>query len=456
MVDPITELTDTDAPTEDDGGDRTPPHSILAEQSVLGSMMLSTDVVDDVMAAMAGSDLYGSKHEVLWDAIMGLHWQGQPTDVVAVTEELTKRGHLQRAGGANYLHTLTGVPTTAANADYYAGIVAEKAVLRRLVAAGTRIVNMGYASEGEPDVLVSSAQAEIDQVISVGRKTVRRVGDTLMATVVELDEPATFLPTPFQSIDKLIGGFAPGSLVVVAARPGAGKSNFVLQVARRAAWHGLVAFASLEMTEKELQLRLISQKGEVSMTSIHRHSLIEDEQKRVAWARADLQEAPIFIDESEQATVASIANFARAVQRKGTATSKLEMIVVDYLQLVDGEGQNREQIVGNVAKSLKQLAKRLQVPIVVAAQLNRGERGRGRELPLPTMRDLRESGGIEANADVVLLLHRDTERFPDKVRVIAAKNRQGTTGVVTLRWQGEYSRMVDRPWSPTLDMEETE
>lgn len=448
--------TDSDAPPADDGGDRTPPHDLLAEQSVLGSMMLNPDVVDDVMAAMKREDLYVPRHEVTFDAIIGLHWQGFPTDVVAVTDELTKRGHLFRAGGAEYLHTLTGVPSTAANADFYAGIVAEKAVLRRLVNAGTRIVNMGYASEGEPDLLVSRAQAEIDQVISVGRKTVRRVGDTLMATVVELNEPAMFLPTPWRSIDKLIGGFAPGTLVVAAARPGAGKSNFLLQVAMRTGRVGLVAVCSLEMTEKELQLRMVSNQGEVSMTSIHRHSLVDSEQERVARARAELQDAPIFIDESEQATVASIANFARSVARKGTATSKLEMIVVDYLQLVDGEGQNREQIVGNVAKSLKQLAKRLQVPIVVAAQLNRGERGRGRELPLPTMRDLRESGGIEANADVVLLLHRDTERFPDKVRVIAAKNRQGTTGVVTLRWQGEYSRMVDRPWSPTLDMEETE
>lgn len=447
-------LTDNGAPPAD-YGERTPPFNLEAEQSVIGGMLLSKEAIDDVGAVMTPADFYQPKHEVIHHAILGLVGQGQPVDVISVTDELTRRKEIERAGGSTYLHTCVSQTVTAANAGFYADIVARHSAMRRLIAAGTRLVQMGYASEGTVDELLSHAQAELDAAANATTGTVRRIRETLMATVIKLDKPAQFLPTPWLSIDRLIGGFSPGTLVVVAARPGAGKTNWVLNAAKRAARHGLVAFVSLEMSEEELQLRLLSDQAEVSMTSIHRHTLTDDERQRITRARHEIQEAPIFINDAEEGTVASIANFARAVSRKQTDTSKLAMVVVDYLQLVDGEGANREQIVGNVAKSLKQLAKRLQVPVVVAAQLNRGERGRGKDLPLPTMRDLRESGGIEANADVVLLLHRDQERHPSKVRVIAAKNRQGTTGVVTLGWQGEYSRMTDRPWSPTLDMEET-
>lgn len=444
MSDPLGEFG-YDAPPADDPGDRTAPHNVLTEQSVLGGMLLSATAVDDVAEVMRPTDFYLPKHETIADAILALRARNDPTDVIAVTDELTSAGNLTRAGGAEYLHTLTGLVPTAANAGYYAAIVADLAVRRRLVEGGTRIVQMGYSSEGHVEELVSNAQAEVDDVLQARRVSVRAIGATLGATHAGLAEPPVYLPTPWESIDKLIGGFAPGSFYVVAARPGEGKTNWVLQASAKLARTGLVAFSSLEMTEQELQVRLLSQFGEVSMTSLRRHALSSDEWERTAQARKALSAAPIFIDESEHATVASVAAHARAVSRKG----QLAAVIVDYLQLLDGEGTDRRVVVDNIAKGLKQLAKRLQVPVIAAAQLNRGERGRGRERPLPTLRDLREAGGIEANADVVLLLHRDAERKPNLAKVIAAKNRHGTTGVVSLWWQGEYSRLQDRRWSPT-------
>ncbi len=451
MADPQHELG-YEPPPEEQGWDRTPPHNLLAEQATVGGMLLSKTAIDDVTEVMRPADFYIPKHEVIADAILALAGRDEPTDALAVIHELEQTGHLARAGGAEYLHTLTGIPSTAANAGYYAEIVADFAVRRRLIEGGTRIVQMGYASEGRTDELVSNAQAEVDEVMSAKRQSVRMIGATLGETFAGLADPPVYMPSPWASIDKMIGGFAPGSFYVIAARPGEGKTNWVLQAAAKAARVGLVAFSSLEMTEQELQVRLLSQFGDVSMTSLRRHTLSDDEWNRAARAKDVLLKAPIFIDESEQATVGTVAAHARAVSRKG----KLAAVFVDYLQLIDGEGQDRRVVVDNIAKGLKQLAKRMQVPVIAAAQLNRGERGRGRERPLPTLRDLREAGGIEANADVVLLLHRDVERRPADLKVIAAKNRHGTTGVVTLHWQGEFSRTLDKRWSPTALFDEVE
>jgi replicative DNA helicase len=437
----VNELTDADAPPVDDAPQE--QYDLEAEQSVLGGMMLSTRAVEDVMDVIVPSDLYQPKHELIARAIGALYGRNEPTDVIAVAEELARTGKLRQAGEASYLHELTSLVPTAANAGYYADIVKRMAVLRRLRAAGVRITAMGSASEGEIDALVEQARVELEQVVTGRRAKLRMIGDGFDDLVDALQSTPEYLPTPWESLDKLIGGFAPGSLIIAAARPGAGKSIFALQAAAKLAHEGMVAFSSLEMTEQELQKRLLAQYGSVHMSQLRNHNLGMDDWKRVAEARTAVQAAPIFVDETASANLAHIRSHARAVARRG----KLVLVVVDYLQLVAGEGQSRQEVVGTVARGLKQLAKDLNVPVLAAAQLRRAGERRGKNT-LPGLDDLRESGDIEAAADVVLLLDRDKDRAPNDLTVVVAKNRHGEQGKFTLLWQAQFARLRDKRWSP--------
>lgn len=444
----MTLLTDADAPPADPG-DRTPPHDLLAEQSAIGSMLLSRDAADDVVAELRAGDFYQPKHELIFDAITALMGRGEPFDVIAVTTEMQRAGTIGRAGGAEYLHTLTGVPTTTANAGYHAGIVADLAMRRRLIEESTKGVQRGFSTVGTTEDLIEATRAGIDQVRGIRTHPLRRISDGLLTLAEELEQKPTYLPTPWASVDTMIGGFAPGEMCVVAARPGEGKSIVLLQAALKAARAGLVAFSSLEMSLQQLQLRMLSQFGEVHMTSLRNHSLSEQDWHRFNDARRLTEGAPVFIDDSgagQAATVGSIRNHARAVAKRGT----LSAIFVDYLQLVDGPGENRVREIDGVSRGLAQIAAEFHVPVVVAAQLNRGQQVRGGGRPEPTLRDLRESGGIEANATQVLLLHRDADKRPRDLDVIVAKNRQGRMGKVTLRWQAEFARVVDHDWRSKL------
>ena len=442
-------LTDADAPLPDAPSDE-PQYDVLAEQSVVGSMMLSREAVDDVTDIMSPTDFYFPKHEIIGKAIATLAARNAPTDIIATTNELKESGQLSLAGGEAYLHELTGAVLTAANAGYHATIVKGHAVRRRLVESGTRIVNMGRSSEGEPHELVERARTELDGVISVKRSKLRMIGENFMPLIESLNVEPTYISTGWESLDKLIGGFGPGELIVVAARPGSGKSIFLLQAAAHLAHTGMVAFSSLEMTEESLQLRLLAQYGPVHMSNLRKHTLNRDDWQRIAEARARVQAAPIFVDETPGVTLAQIRSHARAVGRRG----KLAAVCVDYLQLVVGEGQSRQEVVGHVAEGLKALAKDLQVPVIAAAQLKRAGVGRGRQLP--TLDDLRESGGIEQAADVALLMDRDKDKTPRDLQVIVAKSRNGEQGKFTLDWQAEFARLNDKRWTPLGLFSETE
>lgn len=449
-------------PSDDDAPEEMPPpseaaslgldggssgHDELAEQSAVGGMLRDADVIDDVMQVLSPSDFWNPKHEVIARAIVALHSKREPTDIVAVTEELLKRGELVKAGGAAYLHELTDAPPTAANAGYYAQIVHEKAVRRRLQAAGFRIKAMGEASEGEVDDLIERARQEIDAVPTGRRMKPRAIGDALGEIIDTFDEKPSFMRTPWESLNKMIGGFSRGQLVVLAARPGGGKSIALLQIATRLAHEGVVAFSSLEMTEAELGIRLLSQYGSIHSTALRDHSFTDIDLRSMAEARLAIQGAPLFIDASADATLGQIRAHARAVARGGN----LVCISVDYLQLVKGEGESREQRVASVSTGLKQLAKELNVLVVAAAQLRRTSSRKPADLP--TLEDLRESGSIEQDADLAILMHRD-EKKPHDVVFIVAKNRNGKTGRFTLDWQAEFSRIRDKTWSPTALIED--
>lgn len=414
----------------------------VAEQTVVGAMLLDREAIWTALDVLTPADFYQPKHELIARAAAALAERDEPSDTLAVVNELEKTGQISRAGGDAYLFQLTSLVATTANVGYHADIVRQKAIRRRLQEAGIRINRMGSSTEGDPLKLVDEAQQELEQVAKNTRVDVHPVGDTLAATIDRLDEKPEFVSTGFESLDKVIGGLAGGNLIVLGARPGEGKTIFGMNLATMLARRGMVVYVSLEMSEDELQLRLISQFGEVHMKSLRNHTLNEEQWKRVAIARQKMQGAPIFIDD-RSTTLAEMRAYIRSVSRRG----ELAGVVVDYLQLIEGaaQQQSRQEFVSELSRSLKKLAKQLGVPVIALSQLNRLVEGRKSRVPI--LSDLRESGSIEQDADVVLLLSYDRTK-PDDLTVAVAKNRHGENGEVSLIWQGQYARLKDRTWSP--------
>ncbi|GAB3610849.1 replicative DNA helicase [Humibacter ginsengisoli] len=446
-------LADGRPASESRSTERTPPHDLLAEQSALGGMLLSKDAVADVVETVRGGDFYIPKHEVIYEAILSLYSRGEPTDVIAVTDELTKTGDLSRAGGPEYLHTLTSLVPTAANAGYYAEIVAERALLRRLVEAGTRITQMGYNGEGEVLDLVNEAQAEIYSVTgSNDSEDYIPLTDAVTAAIDEIeaakhkDGSMTGVPTGFADLDELTNGLHPGQMVIVAARPALGKSTLALDFARAAAIkHDLpTIFFSLEMGRSEIAMRLLSAEASVPLQNMRKGTVDQRDWTTIAATRGRINDAPLYIDDSPNMTLVEIrAKCRRLKQRVG-----LKMVVIDYLQLMTSgkRVENRQQEVSEFSRALKLLAKELQVPVVALSQLNRGPEQRADKLP--ALADLRESGSIEQDADVVILLHRESAYEKDNPRageadLIVAKHRNGPTRTVTVAFQGHFSRFAD-------------
>ncbi|GAA1997519.1 replicative DNA helicase [Microbacterium ulmi] len=433
--------------------ERTPPHDVLAEQSALGGMLLSKDAVADVIETLRGADFYIPKHELIFEAILSLYSHGEPTDVVAVTDELIKTGELQRAGGADYLHTLTSIVPTAANAGYYAGIVSERALLRRLVEAGTRIVQMGYSGQGEALDLVNNAQAEIYSV--TGTEAAEDYVPLTVAVDAAVDEieaargrdgQMTGIPTGFQGLDQLTNGLHAGQLIIIAARPAMGKSTLALDFARASAIkHDMPTIVfSLEMGRSEIAMRLLSAEGAIPLQSMRKGTLDNRDWTTIASTRGRINDAPLYIDDSPNMTLVEIrAKCRRLKQRAG-----LKMVVIDYLQLMTSgkRVESRQQEVSEFSRALKLLAKELQVPVIALSQLNRGPEQRADKKP--ALSDLRESGSIEQDADMVVLLHREAAYEKDSPRqgeadLIVAKHRNGPTDTITVAFQGHFSRFTD-------------
>ena len=437
------------------GFERVPPHDLLAEQSVLGGMLLSKDAVADVTGQLRPGDFYVPKHEVIYEAVLTLYAQGEPTDVITVTDQLTKSGDLQRAGGAEYLHTLTSIVPTAANATFYAEIVGEKALLRRLVEAGTRITQMGYAGEGEAVDLVNSAQAEIYTVTGAEQaEDYVPLSLAVEAAVHEIEKAQMNeggmmgVPTGFTELDEKTNGFAGGQMVIVAARPAMGKSTLALDVARAASVHNdkTTVFFSLEMGRAEIAMRLLSAEATIPLQVLRKGQLDSRDFQKLAATQARINEAPLFIDDSPNLTLVEI----RAKCRRLKQRHDLKMVVIDYLQLLSSgkKVESRQQEVSEFSRALKLLAKELEVPVIALSQLNRASEQRADKMP--AISDLRESGSLEQDADMVILLHREAAYEKDNPRageadLILAKQRNGPTGTVTVAFQGNYSRFQDMP-----------
>jgi replicative DNA helicase len=432
---------------------RTPPQDVAAEQCVLGAMMLSKDAIADVVESLRGADFYRPAHEQVYDAILDLYGRGEPADAITVAAELTKRGEIGRVGGAVYLHTLLASVPVAANAGYYAEIVREKGILRRLVDASIRIGQMSYAAQGDVDQIVDRAQAEVYSVTERrASEDYKPLSELMQPTLDEMEAISSRggqlagVPTGFDELDDLTNGLHPGQMVIVAARPGCGKSTLALDLARSASIkHGLTsAIFSLEMSQIEITMRLLSAEASIPLSHIRGGKMSDDDWSRVATKMGQVSEAPMFIDDSPNLTMMEIRAKARRLKQR----HDLKLVVIDYIQLMTSgkKVESRQLEVSEFSRQLKLLAKELEVPVVALSQLNRGPEQRTDKKPM--LSDLRESGSLEQDADMVVLLHRpdlydkESERAGE-ADFIVAKHRNGPTKDITVAFQGHYSRFTD-------------
>ncbi len=442
---PVPELIET----------RQPPSDLQAEQSVLGGMLMSKDAIADVIERIGPQDFYKPAHEVVYQAILGLFGRGEPADPVTVAAEIDRNGLTNRIGGATYLHTLMQAVPTAANAGYYADIVAEKATLRRLVQAGTRVVQYGYAGMNGADVadVVDRAQAEIYDVTNRHtREDMVALEDLLQPTMDEMEAIASGdglgqgIPTGFIELDHITNGLHAGQLIIIAARPGVGKSTLAMDFLRSCSIEHRVpaVMFSLEMSKTEIVMRLLSAEAKVKLADMRAGRMSDTQWTALARRMGEINQAPLYIDDSPNMTITEIrAKCRRLKQRSG-----LGLIVIDYLQLMTSgkHAESRQAEVAEFSRNLKLLAKELEIPVVALSQLNRGPEQRVDKVP--QVSDLRDSGGIEQDADMVILLHRPDASDRDSPRggeadVILGKHRNGPTANITVAHQLHFSRFTN-------------
>lgn len=433
---------------------RQPPADKDAEQGVLGAMLLSPLTVAEVIDVLDPDDFYYPAHTLIYHAMLDLYSQGSEIDPVIVAGRLDRQNNLERAGGAPYIHTLLSVVPTAANARYYAEIVAEKAILRKLVDAGTRVVQLAYegSEDAEIENVIDRAQQEVFKIAQ--KKTTedyRVLGDIIPPTIDELialgkDGQETGVPTGFHDLDKLTHGLRAGQMIIIAARPGVGKSTLAMDFMRSASLkHGKSSVIfSLEMGASEIVMRLLSAEAEVKLSDMRGGNLSTDDWHKITDTLDKIEQAPLFIDDSPNLTMMEIRSKARKLKQQ----HGLDLIVLDYMQLMSSgkKVESRQQEVSEFSRSLKLLAKELEVPLIAISQLNRGPESRTDKRP--QLADLRESGSLEQDADMVMLLYRPDSQDRDNERageadIILAKHRGGPIDTVQVAHQLHYSKFVN-------------
>jgi replicative DNA helicase len=435
---------------------RLPPHSVEAEQSVLGGLMIDRSAWDNVGDVVRSEHFYRPDHQLIFASIAALAQDGKPCDVVTVSNQLESLGKLEEAGGLAYLATLSRDTPTAANARAYAEIVKEKALLRDLIASGTDIAASVFVNEGQTArELVERAEQRIFQIAegSARGKGYVLARDELPKLIDQIDEwqrnPGGLrgLGTGFIDFDRITGGLRPGDLVIVAGRPSMGKTTFAMNIAENAALElsrkAAVAVFSMEMPADQLLMRMLASIGQVPLGAIRSGKLSDEHWNRMVGASGQLRDAKMFIDETPALTPTELRARARRIKRE----HGLDLIVVDYLQLmqVPGTQDNRATEIAEISRGLKALAKELNVPVIALSQLNRGVEQR--ENKRPVMSDLRESGGIEQDADIILMLYRDEVYNPQSpakgtAEIIITKHRNGEIGTFNLTFKGELTKFM--------------
>lgn len=429
----------------------TPPANLEAEQSVLGAILLRSQTLDQVADLLTPADFYRSSHGDIFQGMLDLWSRGEPVDLVTVTALLKERGRLEDVGGPVFLAALSEHVGTAANAAYYARLVHEKAVLRRLLECSQNIAQACLAPVEDVEEFLDRAESEIFRVaeskIRFGFQPLGSLVEEEVATLEAIWQKEkgriTGVPSGFPDLDQLTAGFQQGDLIIIAARPSMGKTALALNIAFNAAYTGgvPVAFFSLEMSKEQLVRRLLSSVGEIDASHLRRAFLTGEEWQKLQEAASFLLECPIHVDDTPAASVLEVRSKARRLR----AEDKLGLIVVDYLQLMKGgpDASSREQEISEISRSLKALAKELGVPVIALSQLSR--KVEDRKPKIPELADLRESGAIEQDADVILFIYRDEVYHADtpekgQARILLKKQRNGPTGEFRLAFRGLYTR----------------
>lgn len=439
--------------TLEDNLRKVPPQNLEAESSVLGGILLENDAINRVLEILSPEDFYRESHRKIFRAMIELADRNEPVDLITLSDFLKARGDLEAVGGSSYLASIAALVPTAANINYYARIVREKAIVRHVINAATEIATRGFEEQGNMEEFLDTAEKVI---FNISEKRIRSsfvmVGDMIKDSIkmveklYERKEMVTGVPTGFKDLDELTAGLQPSDLIVVAGRPSMGKTAVCLNIATHAAFAGVgVAIFSLEMAKEQLVLRMLCSEARVDNSKIRSGYLAEREFPKLVMAAGRLADAPIYIDDTPAISVLELRAKARRLVRD--REKKVGLIIVDYLQLMRGMGNagNREQEISEISGSLKALAKELHVPVIAISQLNR--QVENRKPPKPILADLRESGAIEQDADVIAFIFREVvydDKADERVaEVVVAKQRNGPIGTVRLAFFKEYTRFED-------------
>lgn len=430
-----------------------PPHSVEAEAAVIGGLLTDNSVWERIVERVSGDDFYRKDHRVIFNAISSLDTEGKPFDVVTVAEWLDSHRQLEDAGGLAYLAALAENTAGASNINAYADIVRKRSILRQLIQATNRISETVFNPQGRnSDEILDYAEQivfEIAEREAKGRKSYRTIKDLLVKALDRVDElfrrdnPITGVPTGFDDFDEKTAGLQPADLIIIAGRPSMGKTSFAINIAEHAAIKGKLSVAvfSMEMPGEQLAMRMMSSLGRIDQHKVRTGKLQDDDWPRLTSAVEILKDAKLFIDDTPALTPAELRARCRRISRE----SGLDMIIVDYLQLmqVSGTVENRATEISEISRSLKAMAKELNVPVMALSQLNRSLESRTDKRPV--MSDLRESGAIEQDADVIVFIYRDEVYNSDSphkgmAEVIIGKQRNGPIGMVKLAFLGQYTR----------------
>ena len=428
-----------------------PPQNIEAEQSVLGGILIENEAVNKVMEILSADDFYRDAHRKIFNALINLSERDEPADLITVKNELQKTNQLDSIGGASYITSLMDSVPTAANIEYYAKIVKEKAILRNLIQTSTEIITKSYQDRGDVEEFLDEAEREIFQ-ISENRvkpsfypiKKVVKDSFEIFQRLYEKKELVTGVPSGFKELDRMTAGFQPSDLIIVAGRPSMGKTAFCLNVAQHAAIENkiTVGIFSLEMSKEQLVIRMFCSEARVEGNRLRTGFLAESDWPKLTIAAGNLSEAPIFIDDTAALSVLEL----RAKARRLKSDHGLGMLVIDYLQLMRGRSrvENRQQEISEISRSLKALSKELNIPVIAVSQLSR--RTEERQGMRPQLSDLRESGAIEQDADLILFIYRDEvyNRSADnpnrgKAELIIGKQRNGPIGQIELQFEDKFT-----------------
>ena len=431
-----------------------PPHDLEAEQAVLGSMLTDKDAVISAIEKLKVDSFYRDDNKIIYESILNLYNRAEPIDIITVKDELSSLGKFEQVGGLEYIASLPDKVPTTANVDKYIKIVEEKAVLRNLIKTANEIIELGYDPTEEVDHIMDSAEKKIFDIMQdKSQKGYTQIKDVLVDSFTQLEElynrkqHITGVPTGFTELDYKTAGLHPSDLVLIAARPAMGKSAFALNIAANAALKANVPVVvfSLEMSKEQMVNRILCSEAMVDSNKVRTGKLDEEDWEKLAGSIGPLSEAEIYIDDTPGISVMEI----RAKCRKLKLEKNIGLVVIDYLQLVQGtnkRGGSREQEISEISRSLKMLAKEIGVPVIALSQLSRAVEQRPDHRPM--LSDLRESGAIEQDADIVMFLYRDDyynqeSEKKDIAEVIIAKHRGGSTGTVELLWLGNYTKFVN-------------